>query len=135
MPCCAFAASIVAQLLFGARALKRMLLGGAPEGAAGNPAVEWRLGTVQAATPKGPAPGAWRQWSLRGFAAAALVEALILAGGIYGLVAHLDHRAAHPGHRHASSRGAAAAPDARPAHAPHQSASESGPRTAPGGES
>jgi len=44
MPCCAFAACIVAQLLLGIRAVKRALLGGdSGEETARNLAVEWRL--------------------------------------------------------------------------------------------
>lgn len=102
MPCCAFAACIVAQLLLGARALRRTLLGGADDGLeARNPAVEWRLvpaGAMPVAV-AGPSPRWLRgRWSPRGLALAAALEVLIAVGAIYGVVAHLGHQTGHSAH-------------------------------------
>jgi len=102
MPCCAFAAIIVAQLLVGARAVKRALFGGADEGLEmRNPVVEWRLSPAGvmplAVAPRSPGR-LWGRRSLRGFALAAALELMIAVGAIYGLVAHLGHHAGHSAH-------------------------------------
>lgn len=110
MPCCAFAAVIVAQLLWGARALKRLIFGGGDDRLeARNAAVEWRLGAVEEAAAPSPPPRArwaFARWSIGGFALAAVLEVLITAGAIYGLAAHLGH---HGGHAAAAHRTASAA--------------------------
>ena len=104
MPCCAFAAIIVAQLLVGVRAVKRALFGGADGGLeARNPAVEWRL-AVAGAMPIAVVPRSsrwlWGRRSLGGFALAAALEVMIAVGAIYGLVAHLAHHGGHSAEAH-----------------------------------
>jgi hypothetical protein len=109
MPCCAFAAMIVAQLLLGVRAVKRRIFGGVEEGLeTRNPAVEWRLGDAGEVTPPPRARSAAARWSFGGFAAAAVFEVLIAAGAIYGLAAHLGHHGGHAADAH-HVRGAVAA--------------------------
>jgi hypothetical protein len=107
MPCCAFAACLVAQLLFGARALKRALLGGDDGLEARNPAVEWRLdaaGAMPVAGARPASPWPWGQRSLRGFALAAALEVLIAVGAIYGMVKHFADHGAHSAHAHGAPR-------------------------------
>jgi hypothetical protein len=102
MPCCAFAAIIVAQLLVGVRAVKRALFGGADQGLEmRNPAVEWRLGPSGAmplAVARRSSGRLWGRRSLRGFALAAALELMIAVGAIYGLATHLGHHSGHSGH-------------------------------------
>src|SRR5438093_6044221 len=87
MPCCAFAACIVAQLLVGIRAIKRAWFGpGAGEFAERNVAVEWRLDSAAAASlDLAPASRGWvfGRRSLRGLALAAALEIVIVLGAIY----------------------------------------------------
>jgi hypothetical protein len=87
MPCCAFAACIVAQLLLGVRAMKRAIFGqGAGESAARNLAVEWRLDPVAApSSDLAPAfaAGFLSRRSLRGLALAAALEIVIVLGAIW----------------------------------------------------
>ena len=101
MPCCAFAACIVGQLIFGFGAIKRALFGGARDGSpARNDAVEWRLGSPSAPALE-PAPRwVWAgRFGARGLALAAVVELLILLGAVYGIAEHLGH-GEHAGHVH-----------------------------------
>jgi hypothetical protein len=104
MPCCAFAACIVAQLLLGARAIKRAIFGQrAGEAAARNLAVEWRLDSAAAASLElAPPSNRWlmSRRSLRGLALAAALEVAIVFGAIYEVVEHLGHGAGHSGHVH-----------------------------------
>src|SRR6185312_11708216 len=68
LPCCAFAAVIVAQLLFGVRVVKRALFGADEASAARNPAVEWRLEPASARRidPLASSVRPLGRWSLRG---------------------------------------------------------------------
>jgi hypothetical protein len=104
MPCCAFAACIVAQLLLGVRAMKRAIFGQrAGESAARNLAVEWRLDPVAApSSDLAPAfaAGFLSRRSLRGLALAAALEIVIVLGAIYGVVEHLGHGGGHSEHAH-----------------------------------
>lgn len=97
MPCCAFAAAVIGQLLLVVRAVKRLLLGESP-GAARNIAVEWRLdgGDVPAETPRPFWPGSRRV--LGGLAIAAALEIALVLGAVYGLVDHFGH--GHAAHVH-----------------------------------
>jgi hypothetical protein len=105
LPCCAFAAAIVAQLLVGLRVVRRALFGADAASASRNLAVEWRLEPVSARLVEPPASSSTRlfgRWSLRGLAFAAAIEAAIVLGVAYGLLEHAGHRTAHSAHaRHA----------------------------------
>ena len=104
MPCCAFAACIVAQLFLGVRAIKCAIFGRvAGESTARNLAVEWRLDSVAPVSlDLAPPPAGWLLGgrSLRGLALAAALEVVIVLGAIYGVVEHLGHGAGHSGHAH-----------------------------------
>ncbi|HSD09401.1 MAG TPA: hypothetical protein VLF14_00325 [Candidatus Binatia bacterium] len=104
MPCCAFAACIVAQLLLAVGAIKRAIFGqGAGESTARNIAVEWRLDSgVAPSLDLASASAGWLlgRRSLRGLALAAALEVAIVVGAIYGVVEHLGHGAGHSGHAH-----------------------------------
>jgi hypothetical protein len=103
MPCCAFAACIVAQLLLAVRAIRRTLLGQRAGGATeSNIAVEWRLDSVTPSLALAPALGGRLpgRRALRGLALVAAVELLLVLGAIYGVAEHLGHRDGHPGHVH-----------------------------------
>lgn len=103
MPCCAFAAAVIGQLLLIARAAKRLLLGESPE-AARNVAVEWRLDAANAAVempPRRLRPASRRL--LGGLAIAAAVEIALVAGAVYGLIDHFGHD--HAAHVHGAVRG------------------------------
>jgi hypothetical protein len=105
LPCCAFAAAIVAQLLVGLRVVKRVFFGADEASASRNPAVEWRLQPVSARLVEPPAPSSARlfgRWSLRGLAFVAAIEAAIVIGVAYGLLEHAGH-GEHSSHaRHAT---------------------------------
>jgi hypothetical protein len=95
MPCCAFAAFIVGQILLGFDAVKRFVFGGSSDASApDNPATEWRLAGVGSpsavkATNYRRGPGA------RWFAVAAIIEMALLFGGAYGIRSHFHHHADH----------------------------------------
>ncbi len=100
MPCCAFAAVIVAQLLVALRVVKRALFGADEGSEARNLAVEWRLEPASARRVE-PTRSSIRllgRWSLRGLAVAAAIEAAIVLGVAYGLWGHAGHVAAHFAH-------------------------------------
>ena len=104
MPCCAFAAAIVAQLLVGVRVVKRLFFGADEASASRNPAVEWRLQPVSARLVEPPAPSSVRlfgRWSIRGLAFAAALETAIVLGVAYGLLEHAGHGTAHSRHAEA----------------------------------
>ncbi len=91
MPCCAFAAFILSQVVLGFAAIKRFVLrsGDGFDDAANNPATEWRLigGAVALAAPSR------RRYGLRILAIAASIEILLAIGAAYGyhLLAHHHH--------------------------------------------
>ena len=100
LPCCAFAAVIIAQLLVGVRVVKRALFGADDASAATNRAVEWRLepATARRIDPPASSVRFLGRWSLRGLAVAAAIEAAIVLGVAYGLWEHAGHGAAHFAH-------------------------------------
>jgi hypothetical protein len=104
MPCCAFAAAVIGQLLLVVRAVKRWLLGESAD-ATRNAAVEWRLdgGSPIIETPRVSWLASRRV--LGGLAIAAALEIALVAGAVYGLVDHFGH--GHAAHVH----GAASGPD------------------------
>jgi hypothetical protein len=110
MPCCAFAACIVGQLIFAFAAVKRALFGADPDGIAKrNAVVEWRLDSP-AAPSLGDAPrSAWlrSRRAIGGLALAAALEMLIILGAAYGIIEHLGHLAGagHTAHVHAAAGG------------------------------
>jgi hypothetical protein len=90
MPCCAFAAFIVSQVVLGFGAVKRFVLrsSDAFEDAPSNFATEWRLiGAPVLAAPSR------RRFGLRILAIAAAIEILLAIGAAYGyhLLAHHHH--------------------------------------------
>jgi hypothetical protein len=95
MPCCAFAAFIVGQILLGFDALKRFVFGGSfGVEVADNPATEWRLDGVASAA--GPDKTIHRRGpGARWFAVAAVIEMALLFGGAYGIRSHFQHHANH----------------------------------------
>jgi hypothetical protein len=101
LPCCAFAAAIIAQLLVGIRIVKRALIGADETSAVRNPVVEWRLEPASARRVEPPASSSVRllgRWPLRGLAFAVAIEAAIVLGVAYGLWGHVGHVAAHFAH-------------------------------------
>jgi hypothetical protein len=96
MPCCAFAAFLLGQLLLGLAALKRVFLGrSAAADVPLNAAVEWRLLPATGSSPNTPSRG-WprrRVWTWT-FAAAALIEAALVVGAIQLARTHFLHTAA-----------------------------------------
>jgi hypothetical protein len=92
MPCCAFAAFIVSQVVLGFGVLRRFMLrsGDTLDDAPDNPATEWRLiGAAPALT----APDSSRRPGMRTLAIAASLEILLATGAAYGyrLHAHTHH--------------------------------------------
>lgn len=87
MPCCAFAAFILGQILIGFDAIKRFVLGRSASVAdiAVNPATEWRLGAPRNVASSG------RRYPLGWLAVAASLEIALMLGAGYGLRAHLAH--------------------------------------------
>ena len=82
MPCCAFAAFILGQILIGFDAVKRFVFGRSTPTVI-NPATEWRLGAP-------PVPSRPR-YSFKWFAVAAPIEIALVLGAGYGLHLHKNH--------------------------------------------
>ena len=100
MPCCAFAAAILGQLILALGAVKRVILGGsASDATARNAAVEWRLDSPTAGVPP-PPRYAWlkSRRAIGGLAFAAAIEIVIVIGAVYGFVEHRGHGATHHEH-------------------------------------
>jgi len=91
VPCCAFAAFIVGQILIGLDAIKHTF-GFSTNAVADNPATQWRLNAPAHAMVAAP-----RRFGPRWVAAVALIELVLIAAGAYGLRTHLGH-AAHRSH-------------------------------------
>ena len=93
MPCCAFAAFIISQIVLGFGAIKRFVLrsGDDLDDAPSNPATEWRLigGAPALAAPPS------RRWGLRAFALVASIEILLAVGAVYGYRVHTHHHHHH----------------------------------------
>ena len=95
MPCCAFAAFLISQLLVALAALKQLVFRSAARPATAlvnNAVVEWRLGAQPTAV---ATASAWARptWSRRhawgrGLAFAALIEAALLTGTLYSARTH-----------------------------------------------
>ena len=92
MPCCAFAAFIVSQVVLGFGVVKRFMLrsGDTLDDAPVNPATEWRLIGV---APALAALDSSRRPRLRALAIAASIEIILAIGTAYGyrLHAHAHH--------------------------------------------
>ena len=94
MPCCAFAAFILSQLVLGLGVIKRFVLrsGDTLDDTASNPATEWHLiGGTQALA----APDSRRRLGLRALAIAASMEILLALGAAYGYQLHTHHLRHH----------------------------------------
>jgi hypothetical protein len=93
MPCCAFAAFIISQIVLGFGAIKRLVLrrDDALDEAPRNPATEWRL--IGAAPVLESSPG--RHFGIRTFAFAASIEILLAVGAVYGYYQHAHHHHHH----------------------------------------
>ena len=91
MPCCAFAAFIISQVVLGFGAAKRFLLraGDSPDEASSNPATEWRLNGPSLAAPTG------RRFGIRALAIAASIEIMLATGAAYGYHIHMHHHHHH----------------------------------------
>jgi hypothetical protein len=108
MPCCAFAAFIISQIVLGFGAVKKFLLRSRNElsdsldDAPSNPATEWRL--IGGA----PAPAVLpaRRFTIRTLALAASIEIVLAAGATYGYHVHAHHH-----HHHDLASVASAVPD------------------------
>jgi hypothetical protein len=89
MPCCAFAAFIVSQVVLGFGAFKRFVLRSddAFDDAPINSATEWRL---ISGAPALAAPSK-RRYGLRILAIAASIEILLAIGAAYGYHLHAHH--------------------------------------------
>jgi hypothetical protein len=89
MPCCAFAAFIISQIVLGFGAFKRLVLrrDESHEAAPNNPATEWRL-NGRAPAFAGPAP---RRFGIRTLALATSIEILLAMGAAYGYHLHAHH--------------------------------------------
>jgi hypothetical protein len=89
MPCCAFAAFIISQIVLGFGAFKRFVLrrGDSLEAAANNPATEWQLSTSASAL-AAPTP---RRFGIRALALATSIEILLGVGAAYGYHLHMHH--------------------------------------------
>jgi hypothetical protein len=93
MPCCAFAAFIISQIVLGFGAIKRFVLrrDDALDEAPRNPATEWRL--IGAAPVRAASPG--RRFGIRTLALAASIEILLAVGAAYGYHQHAHHHHHH----------------------------------------
>ncbi len=100
MPCCAFAAFIISQIVLGFGAIKKFVLrsGDSLDELPNNPATEWRL--TDAAVTIAPS----RRFGTRTLALAASIELLLAAGAAYGYHAHIHHRVAGIGNLTICSR-------------------------------
>ncbi len=89
MPCCAFAAFIVSQIVLGFTVIKKSVLrsGDDLNEVSINPATEWRL---IGGAPALPLP-ARRRVGLLTLALAASIEILLAAGAVYGYHLHAHH--------------------------------------------
>jgi len=93
MPCCAFAAFILSQVVLGFGVVKRLVLrsGDTINDVPANPATQWRLiGSI----PEVPAPSG-RRLGLRTIAFAASIEMAFGFGAIYGYHRHAQHHHHH----------------------------------------
>jgi hypothetical protein len=95
MPCCAFAAFLVGQILLGLDAVKRFVFGGSSDAEVpDNPATAWRL--IGVAPVSGVRTANYRRGpGARWFAVAAVIEMALLFGGAYGIRSHFQHHANH----------------------------------------
>jgi len=94
MPCCAFAAFIVSQIVLGFGTVKKFLLRSGDSTAddiPSNPATEWRLiggAPALAATPV-------RRFGIRTLAFVASIEIVLAVGAAYGYHVHAHHHHHH----------------------------------------
>ena len=103
MPCCAFAAFIVSQIVLGFGVIKRFVLrsGDRLDDALSNPATEWRLiGGPPALT----GPQSSRRLGVRTLAIAASIEIVLAIGAAYGYQLHTQN------HHHHGRAGVASVP-------------------------
>lgn len=103
MPCCAFAAFIVSQIVLGFGVIKRFVLrsGDTLDDAPSNPATEWRL---IGGTPALTGPRSSRRLGVRTFAIAASIEIILAIGAAYGYQLHTQN------HHHHGVAGVASVP-------------------------
>jgi hypothetical protein len=93
MPCCAFAAFIVSQIVLGFGAIKKFLLRSHDDldEAPNNPATAWRLIGCTPAVAVRPV----RLFGMRTLALAASIEILLAIGAVWGYHVHMhEHRLA-----------------------------------------
>lgn len=92
MPCCAFAAFIISQIVLGFGAFKRFVLrrDDSVEAAPNNPATEWRLNAAAPALSAPPSRG-FGICGIRALAFATSIEILLAVGAAYGYHRHAHH--------------------------------------------
>jgi len=92
MPCCAFAAFIISQIVLGFGAIKRFVLRSddSLDDVPSNPATEWRLIGAPAAEASSN-----HRFGIRALAFAASMEILLAAGAAYGYHLHSRHHHHH----------------------------------------
>src|ERR1700730_7680743 len=93
MPCCAFAAFIISQVVLGFGAIKRFVMksGNSLDDAPNNPATEWRLIGAAPALATPPV----RSFGMRTLALAASIEILLAVSAVYGYHVHAHHHHHH----------------------------------------
>jgi hypothetical protein len=90
MPCCAFAAFIISQIVLGFGAVKKFVLRSRDDldDSPNNPATEWRLIGGAPALATQPAG----RFGIPTLALAASIEILLTLGAVYGYHTHTHHR-------------------------------------------
>jgi hypothetical protein len=99
MPCCAFAAFILSQIVVGLAAIKNFVMNrpaDSLESIPDNPATEWRLVRDAATMASMPAARSSTlrlaaRLSFRTIAIAASIEILLISGSAYGILLHRHH--------------------------------------------
>jgi hypothetical protein len=102
MPCCAFAAFILSQIIFGLAAIRNFVLGRPADSFAApadNPATEWRLVPADTAATRSMRTSRRPRLtlSLRTIAIATSIEIVLITGSAYGIFVHRHHH--HQEHR------------------------------------
>jgi len=102
MPCCAFVACLIGQLLVAVGAVRRLLGLAREDEGERNAAVEWRLGVPAVVPLSVPRTGWFRDpRARRGLAVAAAFEILLILGAVWGYREHFGGTDRDHAHHHA----------------------------------